>query len=175
MNLKETEDQNLGGFQIRHRSMQDSFDFSMEEITARYSEFLQRQEEKSDSVSSEDQEHFSNQKDGQKEPESNIFQDDTEEKEVVHAYTQSTTTNKHSDTVGSIQAKDRAVKTGKGDSSIDEWLNGIIEKNEIVKHQEEIIHDNISRQFNDSNYWRNAVMDETHSKKLDDLLSEVNL
>lgn len=144
----------------------------MEEITARYSEFLQRQDEKSESVSSEDQEHHSNQKEDSREPDSGIQQGNSEGRQDNITFTMTADAEKS----GNSQDKTgQDGKPGKSDNSLDEWPNDIIEKNEVVKHQEAAIHDNISRQFNDSNYWKNAVMDEKHSKKLDDLISEVNI
>lgn len=143
----------------------------MEEITARYSEFLQRQDEKSESVSSEDQEHYSNQKEDSREPDG-IQQGNSEGRHDTITFTMTADAEKS----GNSQDKTgQDGKPGKADSSLDQWRNGIIEKSEVVKHQEDVIHDNISRQFNDSNYWKNAVMDEKHSKKLDDLISEVNI
>lgn len=146
MPYKEREDQNLGGFQIRERTIQENFDFTMEDITTRYSDFLQRTENHSDSVSSEDHDH-------------------SPEGQPQEVQTPSYEGSEFSNADG----------TQKGDKSLDEWLNGIIEKKEIVKSQEEVIHDNISKQFNDSNYWKDAVMPDQHSKMLDDLLSEVNI
>lgn len=119
----------------------------MEEITSRYSDFLQRPENISDSVSSEDNEASPG---GQQ-------QEEAGEKSYQGSQ---------------FSSEDGRPKDG---TSLDEWLNGIIEKKEIIKHQEELVHDNISKEFNDSNYWKNAVMPDRHSKMLDDLLSEVNI
>ena len=119
----------------------------MEEITSRYSDFLQRAENNSDSVSSEEHD--------------NMFGPKPQEEVTEPSYQGS-----------EFNTPDSRPKN---DNSLDEWLNGIIEKKEIIKQQEEMIHDNISKDFNDSNYWKNAVMSDEHSKKLDDLLHEINI
>jgi len=123
----------LGGVQIRERTAQDNFDFTVEEISARYSDFL----------------HGSSNN-------SMVTEDQSAEEPAGQTTTHEPESENHTTP----------------DRNIDEWLDSVVR--EVPSNADPNIHDNISREFNDSNYWKDAVVP-THKKDLDELLKEVDL
>lgn len=139
---RKREDFNLGGVQIREKTAQENFDFSVEEIQARYMDFLAplhpgtSEDETPQIPDPDDIENPRN-----KEPEQN----------------------------GS--GSGGAEKTEGFDEFISKTIQGSREKNGTHANSE--VNDNISAEFNDSNFWKEANLPR-QSSDLDKLLQELN-
>lgn len=128
----------LGGFTIKEKTQLENFDFSLEEITARYGDFLN----------------------------TGAIGRENSEDEATDA-TEKPQTAGESEQAGNKDARPD------NSASLDDWMTNLVgtEKSDSSTYKKDI-HDNISKEFNDSNFWKESNYVD-NPDLVDDLLKEL--
>ena len=131
----------LGGFTIKEKAQLENFDFSLEEIQARYTSFLNNGG--AGSTNSEDE-----------------LVDVPEKPQTTEGEKQNNTIDARPD----------------NSPSLDDWMNTLVGTEKTQKTDSTSskldIHDNISRDFNDSNYWKESNYVD-NPELMDELLNDL--